>query len=466
MLNSAYRHDIAILARFSANPKVKTETRHPPAARKFRPRTSKLRSFRHQFSAEPVGASLACLRCHLSGRRSERHRLSRYWSPLMLDRPRLPPPPGAERRAQISTRHGITLTDEYAWLRADNWRDVMRDPAALDPAIRRYLEAENAYTKAAFAHTEQLQQNLFAEMKRRIKEDDSTVPSPDGPYAYSVRYREGGQHPIMCRQLRAGGIEQTLLDGDALAAGKAYFQLGAATHSPDHRLLAWSADDKGSEFDTLRVREIASGADLADTVADVAGSAVWTADSIAFYYVRLDANHRPSRVYRHRLGEPAERDTLIYEEANAAFFVGLSRTQSGRFAEISVHDHETSESWLIDLHVGDATPVLVAAREQSVQYDVEHHPDWSGENMLVIKTNADGAEDFKIVTTKVAEPARAHWRDLVPHRRGVFLLNVTVLADWMIRLEREDGLPRIVVRALANGQEPNGEEADGEEHVI
>src|SRR5258708_1477653 len=250
----------------------------------------------------------------------------------MLDRPRLPPPPSAESRAQISTRHGITLTDEYAWLRADNWRDVMRDPAELDPAIRRYLETENAYTKAAFAHTEQLQQTLFAEMKGRIKEDDSTVPSPDGPYAYSVRYRAGGQHPIMCRQPRAGGAEQTLLDGDALAAGKAYFQLGAATHSPDHRLLAWSADDKGSEFDTLRVREIASGADLPDTIADVEGSAVWTADAAAFYYVRLDANHRPSRVYRHRLGEPAERDTLIYEKANAAFFVGLSRTQSGRFA--------------------------------------------------------------------------------------------------------------------------------------
>ena len=116
----------------------------------------------------------------------------------MLDRTRLPVP-HAERRLHVSVRHGVTLTDDYAWLRAENWREVMRDPSVLDLAIRAYLEAENAYTKAAFAHTETLQETLFAEMKGRIKEDDSTVPSPDGAYAYAVRYREGGQHPIFYR---------------------------------------------------------------------------------------------------------------------------------------------------------------------------------------------------------------------------------------------------------------------------
>jgi len=370
----------------------------------------------------------------------------------MLDQTRLPAAPRAQRRPKVSAHHGITLTDDYAWLRAENWRDVMRDPGALDAEIRSHLDAENAYAKAALAHTEPLQEALFAEMKGRIKQDDSSVPSPDGPYAYAVRYREGGQHPIVCRQPRNGGSEETLLDGDALAAGKAYFQLGGTSHSPDHKLLAWSADDKGSEFDTLRIRDLTAGIDLADVIADVGGSAVWTADSSAFYYVRLDANHRPSRVYRHRLGTPAE-DDLVYEEKDAAFFVGLGRTQSGRFAEISVHDHETSEAWLVDLTVADAKPALVAAREQSVQYDVEHHPGWDGEERLVIRTNADGAEDFKIAFTPLAGPGRENWRDLVPHRRGVYLLGVTVLADWLIRLEREEGLPRIVVRQIATGEE-------------
>ena len=365
----------------------------------------------------------------------------------------LPPAPRAERRPKVLERHGIKLADDYAWLRADNWQDVMRDPSALAPEIRGYLEAENAYTKAALGHTEALQQTLFSEMKGRIKEDDSTVPSPDGPYAYFARYREGGQHPILCRQPRDGGAEHVLLDCDALAAGKPFFQLGGTQHSPDHRMLAWSADEKGSEYDALRVRDLNTGLDLPDLVPDVSRSPVWTADSSAFYYVRLNENHRPSRVYRHRLGTPAADDVLVYEEPDARFFVSLGRLQSGRFAEISLHDHETSESRLVDLTAPDARPVLVAARAHSVQYEVEHHPDWAGEEVLLLRTNADGAEDFKLAVTPLANTARENWRDLVPHRRGVFLLSMTLFKDWLIRLERHDGLPRIVVRQLNTSDE-------------
>ncbi|MGB9367394.1 MAG: S9 family peptidase [Xanthobacteraceae bacterium] len=372
----------------------------------------------------------------------------------MLERTKsLPPAPRAERQPQTSSWHGITLSDDYAWLRAENWREVMRDPSLLDPKIRGYLEAENDYTKAALAHTEALQQTLFSEMKGRIKEDDSTVPSPDGPHAYYVRYREGGQHPILSRQPRDGGAEQELLDGDALAKGKAYFQLGGSAHSGDHKLLAWSADDKGSEFDTLRVRDLSAGRDLPDAISDVEGSIVWSADSTAVYYVRLDANHRPSRVYRHRLGTPAADDTLVYEEHDSRFFVSLGELQSRRYAAISVADHETSESWLLDLANPDAQPRLVAPRETSVQYDIEHHPSWDGEERLVIRTNADKAEDFKVVLTPLSAPGRENWRDLIAHRRGIFVLSIIVLSDWLIRLEREDSLPRIVVRHIASGEE-------------
>jgi len=393
----------------------------------------------------------------------------------MLERTRRPPPaPHAERRPKPSQWHGITLADDYAWLRADNWREVMRDPSVLDRQIRDYLEAENAYTKAALAHTEALQDTLFAEMRGRIKEDDSTVPSPDGPHAYYVRYREGGQHPILCRQPREGGPEQELLDGDALAAGKAYFQLDGSAHSPDHKLLAWSADDKGSEYDTLHVRDISTGRDLPDEIADVEGSIAWSMDSTAVYYVRLDANHRPSRVYRHRLGTPAADDVLVYEERDSRYFISLGELQSGRYAAISAHDHETSECWLIDLAAPDAKPRLVAPRATSVQYDVEHHPSWHGEESLVIRTNADKAEDFKIMLAPLANPARENWRDLIPHRRGIFLLTTIVFSEWLIRLEREDSLPRIVVRHIASGDEHTiafPEEAyslgadDGEEFV-
>jgi oligopeptidase B len=173
--------------------------------------------------------------------------------------------PQAEQRPRERTLHDLRLIDEYAWLKAENWREVMRDPFQLDPAIRAYLKTENDYCERALADTKSLQETLFAEMKGRIKEDDSSTPDPDGPYAHYVRYRKEGQHPLLCRAPRnsmhfpstqAADVkpeEQLLLDGDALAHGKAFFRLGATRHSPDHRLLAWLADEAGSEFYTARV---------------------------------------------------------------------------------------------------------------------------------------------------------------------------------------------------------------------
>ena len=383
---------------------------------------------------------------------------------------RAPAEPKAEQRPLERVLHGVRLIDEYAWLKAENWREVMRDPSQLDPAIRAYLQAENDYCERALGATKSLQETLFAEMKGRIKEDDWSVPDPDGPYAYYVRYRKEGQHPLLYRQPRnspqfsstqaanpkpedLNPEQQLLLDGDALARGKAFFRLGATQHSSDHRLLAWLADEAGSELYSARVRVIDSGSDLADVVPDTSGAVVWTQDASAFYYVRLDQDHRPAGVFRHRLGTPAAADVCVFRDADPGFFISIGRHSSGRFGDISAHDHETSEAWLIDLSAPDAEPTLVAARQPGVQYEVEHHPAFNGGPALIILTNADGAEDFKIVWSPLATPGRAYWRDLVPHRPGVYILSFMVLEDWLIRLEREDGLPRIVVRRLADGEE-------------
>jgi oligopeptidase B len=361
--------------------------------------------------------------------------------------------PNAPRRSSERIVHGERLVDDYAWLRDKNWREVMRDPARLDPEIRAYLEAENRHADGYLADTAELRRTLVAEMRGRIKEDDSSVPARDGAFSYYVRYREGGQHPLHCRVPSAGGTEQTLLDGDALAAGHAYYLLAGARHSRDHKRLVWSADDAGSEYFAMRVRDLAIGADLPDLVPDTAGGAAWTADGSAFYYVRLDAEHRPSRVYRHCVGTPPSEDVLVYEELDPGFFVGVSELQAGRFACISVSASETSEDYLLDLADPDAKPRLIAPRKTGERYHVEHHPALSGADTLILLTNADGAEDFKIVTAPLATPGREHWRELVPHRPGTIVLDLGVLRDWIVRLERHDGLPRIVVRSLADGSE-------------
>src|SRR3984893_9530649 len=256
--------------------------------------------------------------------------------------------PQAEQRSVERTVHRFRLIDEYAWLKAENWREVMRDPFQLDPAIRAYLQAENDYCERALADTKSLQETLFAEMKGRIKEDDSSAPDPDGPYAYYVRYRKGGQHPLVCREPRnsphfpstqAADVkpeEQLLLDGDALAHSKAFFRLGATRHSSDHRLLAWLADEAGSELYTARVRVIDTGADLDDVVPDASDAVVWTQDASAFYYVRLDQNPTPAGVFRHRLGTPVAADLRVFPEADPGLFISIGRTLSGRFGVISV----------------------------------------------------------------------------------------------------------------------------------
>jgi oligopeptidase B len=356
--------------------------------------------------------------------------------------------PLAPRRPRAFTTHGITITDDYAWLKDENWQEVLRDPQVLNADIRKYLEGENDYTESLLGHTGELQKRLVKEMRGRIKEDDSSVPAPDGPFAYMRKFREGGQHELFGRSPRDGGDAQIVLDGDDLAAAHEYFKFGGARHSPDHRLEAWSADTKGSEYFTLRVRDWAAGKDSDDTVEETDGEVVWNADSTAFYYVKLDDNHRPMQVWRHRLGTPQADDVLIYEEQDSGWFTHIHESSSGRFCVIAGGDHETSEQRLIDLGNPDASPRLVAARENGVQYSIADR----GEELFIL-TNADGAIDFKVATAQISSPARENWRDLIPYREGVYILDVELYAGHMVRLERANALPAIIIRDLDSGSE-------------
>ncbi|PLW76995.1 S9 family peptidase [Cohaesibacter celericrescens] len=355
--------------------------------------------------------------------------------------------PRAEQRDHRTSNHGIEMTDDYAWLRADNWQEVMhKGRDVLPDDIEAYLEAENGYTNKEMADTEALQAALFEEMKGRIKEDDSSVPSPDGPYAYNSRFVQGGQYPLIVRTPREGGDETILFDGNKEAEGQAFFRLAATAHSPDHRKMAWAVDTKGSEYFTIRVRDLETGTELEDHLEETTGGAVWSADSTHLYYTWLDENHRPCKVFRHKIGTPQSADDLIYEESDAGFFVGIGKSQSGNQIIVDCHDHETSEVYLIDAKDNAAKAKLIAARENGVEYSVDE-----GMGVLYILTNADGAEDFKLVTTTPTQSGRAHWQDLVPHESGRLLLNHGVFQNHLVWMERLNGLPRIQIRNLTTG---------------
>jgi oligopeptidase B len=357
-------------------------------------------------------------------------------------------PPVAERRPVFSVRHQIELVDEYAWLRADNWQEVMREPALLAPEIRSYLEAENAFTQEALSDTVSLQDTLFTEMKARIKEDDSSVPAPDGPFEYFTSYVTGGQYPRVCRRPRDGGAQTILLDGNREAEGQAYWQLGSIAHSHDHKLLAYGVDDKGSELFTIKIRDLARGVDLPDTILDTRSGVVWARDGQTLFYVRLDANQRPLYVYRHRIGTPTSEDVLLYEEKDHGFYVGVGQTQSGRFVIIDAHDHQTNEVYLIDADRPESAARLVAPRQHGHEYSVEHQNE-----RLIITTNSSGAEDFRICEAPLTAPDPANWREILAHKPGRLILETIAFKDHLARLEREDGLPRIVVRRFSDGNE-------------
>jgi oligopeptidase B len=358
-----------------------------------------------------------------------------------------PAPPLAARRPVRLSAHGIERVDPYAWLRAPNWKQVLRDPSALAPEIRGYIEAENRYAEAVLAPLSGLRIKLVKEMKGRIEEEDSGVPAPSGGYAYWTKFLPGAEHEQIVRSRRSGGPAELLIDGPSLAEGKSYFSLGDHRHSPDHRLYAYLTDESGSENHRLRIRDIGAGRDLPEAMTDVSSFA-WSQDSSTLFYVKLDENHRPLLVFRHQLGTDPAHDELIYKEDDLGFEVAVASTRSGRFVVISSTNDDTSEQWLIESARPESSPRLVAARYPNVRYAID---DWG--DRLVIRTNADGAEDYKIVTAPASAPGRENWRDLLPHQPGRRVVEMVALAGHLIRLERDDGIERLVVHRKADGNE-------------
>ncbi|MBX2810434.1 MAG: S9 family peptidase [Myxococcales bacterium] len=360
------------------------------------------------------------------------------------------PPPQADPRPVQREMHGYQWTDPYAWLRSARWQEVLRDPSCLEPDIRAYLEAENAYTDAEMADTQSLQAELFAEYRGRMREDDSSVPEDDGPWSYYTRYAEGGEHPRYCRRQRHGdGTETILFDGDEAAKGHGYFQVGSCEPSPSHDVIGVATDTSGAERWMIRFKRLADDSWFEDTIEGTSGTFVFVDDTTIFYTV-LDEMHRPRTVRRHQLGTAVTEDEVVYHEEDPGFFVSLSRTESQRYVVIDTHDHRTSEARLVSTTDGKAEPVLVAAREVGVEYEVSDH-----EDKLLILTNANGAEDFSLRQMPLSalgeHTHRTSWTDILPHQSGQLLLQFHVFAEYLVVLVRINGLPQLKVYSWAAG---------------
>jgi oligopeptidase B len=372
-----------------------------------------------------------------------------------------PVPPVARKVPVTIEQLGRTRTDDYQWMKDDNWQAVLRDPTLIKADVKEHLTAENAYREAMLASTLPLQATMFEEMKGRIKQDDSSVPAADGPWEYYVEYKTGDQHPRYMRVERQGTFmvdgqpvtknfvvaptPQLLLDANELAKGKAYSEVSAADHSPDHSLFAYAEDAQGSEVHQIYVKDLATGEVLPDPIGSAGGNFAFSPDSQWIFWTNRDDNGRPDKIFRRpaRGGET----TLVYEETDEGMFQGVGVTADNQFIVISIANQETSEARIIPAATPTAEPVVLEPRHVGRLYDADHWDDrW------VIRTNADDSVDFKIVEAPTATPAKANWTDLVPHTPGRFIEGVSLVKDFIGRQERADANTRIVIRDRAGAE--------------
>lgn len=356
-------------------------------------------------------------------------------------------PPVADRRPVTRELWGETIVDELGWLRD-----------AEDPEVLDHLRAENAYTESILAPVAELQDALYEEIKSRVKETDLSVPVVKDGWAYYVRTVEGEAYPIHCRRAAVDGEpgdsadEIVMLDENIEAGDAEFFDVGPFDVSPDQRLLFWGWDTTGDERYTATFRDLDTGEDLADRLADITPSSAWSVDNRTIFYVRPDEANRPYQVWRHRLGTDQSEDDLIFTEQDERFFVGVGLEKDHSFIQIAVSSKITDEVRLIPADQPGAEPHLVAERRQGIEYAVAHHHD-----RLVILTNRDGAENFKVMVASDDDPSFDRWEDLPIEGhdgaadRPVMISDIDVAADHLVLFERADGQTRIRVRRWDDG---------------
>jgi len=356
-----------------------------------------------------------------------------------------PVPPVAKVRPVSSTVWGDTRVDPYAWLRDREG----------DPDVIAYLEAENAYTSAAMAHTEALLEQLFEEIRARILETDLSVPVRKARWWYYTRTEEGKQYGISCRRAATADgsydealAEQVLLDENVEAHGHEFYATGVFDVSPDQTLLAHGADTTGGERYTLRFRRLDDGVDLDDVIEDVYYGSAWSADSRYFFYTRPDEAMRPWQVWRHELGTDPATDVKVFEEPDERFYCGVDLGRDEQYLYIHSGSKVTDEVWFVEAADPTGTFRVIEPRQQGVEYGVSH---MNGRFLVV--TNADGAENFKLCEAPVDAPGRANWREVIPHRPTVKLSGITTFVNHLVIYERVDATPQIRVRRLSDGAE-------------
>ena len=356
-------------------------------------------------------------------------------------------PPVARKKANETQLHGVTLIDDYAWLRDKE-----------NPDVTAHLEAENEHAEAVMAPLAGLRDLLNEEMLSHVKQTDVSVPYRDGCWWYYSRTEEGQQYAIYCRKRGTfsgplgNADEEVILDGNELAKGHAFFAIGATDISDDGRWLAYTVDTTGFRQYSLHVKDLETGEILPGEVERV-GSVVWAADNFTlFYTVEDEEQKRQFQMWRHMRGTPYAADVLVYQDDDERFNLGAGRTRDGKFIIMGSASHTTSESRVLPASEPEGTFIVICPREDEHEYYLDHRND-----LWFIRTN-DRGRNFRLVTAPVAAPERANWVERIAHRDDVMLEEVDLFSSFYIACDRENGLPRLRLWKFA-GDGPEAEAA-------
>ena len=342
--------------------------------------------------------------------------------------------------------HNEDLPDNYAWIKQKNWQEVLKNPTKLNDEVANYLTEENAFVKEQLKEKEQLETEIFQELKGRIKDKDSSVPLKDGAYYYFSEYEEGSEYPSF-KRTNSTDVVETIFNAQKKSEGEKFFNLASVCHSHDHRFIAYNIDKNGSENYFLSVENLENKKILTKEIPQTTGEIIWDTDNKSIYYIGLDDNHRPNKIFKHLVGQDYQNDELIFEEKDPAFFCSVSISQSKHYLLIRTGDHQTSEYYIKNLQQKNSSLQLFSPRIEKEEYEIDH-----SQGYFYILTNTDSCKNFKIMRCLETSYSRNNWSDFVAYQNDNLILDFIILKSWIVYLQRHEGLNQIIIHNVNTEQ--------------
>ena len=352
------------------------------------------------------------------------------------------PEPIADSITHTYAIHGDTISDPYFWMRLSDAQKNAKMPDEQTQRVIAYLEAENAYREKMMAHTDSFQNRLFEEIKGRIKQTDMSVPYLENGYYYITRYEEGKEYPIHSRKKGTlEAAEEIMLNVNEMAEGHAYYAIGGRTVSPDNRILAYGEDTVSRRQYTIRFKDLSNGSHLTDVIPNTTGFVVWGNDNKTVFYTIKDDALRSYKIFRHTIGKSTKDDVLVFHEKDETFSTFIWKTKSKKYLVIGSAATLSQEYRILEANNPTGAFRMFHPRERNLEYDISHY----GDNWY-IRTNKDGASNFKIMTAPEGSTSKENWKDLMPYDPAIYIEGIDLFKDHMVISERKGGITQLRIR--------------------